>query len=152
VTKIDRFDGRYGFLSNFYPSPLVLPRWHPAVGEVAPTVEHAFQAAKTEDVAQARLIVHASSPDVAKRLGRRVTLRAGWDQGRDAIMESLLRVKFAPGSELAVALLDTGEAELIEGNTWNDRYWGVCQGLGENRLGKLLMAIRSELASREAAA
>jgi len=149
---INRFDGRYGFLSNFYLSPLVLPQWHQAVGEIAPTVEHAFQAAKTEDIAQARMVVHASSPGVAKRLGRRVTIRPGWEQGRDVVMESLLRLKFVPGSDLAAALLDTGDAELIEGNTWGDRYWGVCEGAGENRLGKLLMKIRSELASRKAAA
>jgi predicted NAD-dependent protein-ADP-ribosyltransferase YbiA (DUF1768 family) len=38
-----------------------------------------------------------------------------------------------------------GEAPLIEGNTWNDRYWGVCRGTGKNRLGQILMRIRSEI-------
>lgn len=35
--------------------------------------------------------------------------------------------------------------ELIEGNYWHDTYWGVCEGVGENHLGKLLMEIRNEL-------
>ena len=44
----------------------------------------------------------------------------------------------------------TGDAELIEGNTWHDNYWGVCScskcnGRGKNRLGKLLMKVREEL-------
>lgn len=147
MTIIDRFDGEYAFLSNFYPSPIMLPSWHPVAGEIAPTVEHAFQAAKTENVRQARMIVLAGSPGMAKAFGRRSIIRPGWDEGRDVIMEALLRIKFAPPGRLAQQLLDTGDARLVEGNTWGDRYWGVCDGVGENRLGGLLMMIRGELAS-----
>ena len=43
------------------------------------------------------------------------------------------------------ALMDTGDAELIEGNNWNDTFWGVCNNAGENNLGKLLMKIRAAL-------
>lgn len=32
-----------------------------------------------------------------------------------------------------------------KGNHWHDTYWGVCDGAGENRLGKLLMQVRREL-------
>ena len=39
----------------------------------------------------------------------------------------------------------TGDAELVEGNTWNDTYWGVCNGVGHNHLGKILMQVRQEL-------
>jgi len=28
------------------------------------------------------------------------------------------------------------------GNHWGDRYWGVCDGKGENNLGKIQMGIR----------
>jgi hypothetical protein len=41
-------------------------------------------------------------------------------------------------------LLATGDMELIEDNDWDDTYWGVCNGAGENNLGKLLMKIRAE--------
>lgn len=39
-------------------------------------------------------------------------------------------------------LLATENALLVEGNTWNDTYWGVCNGVGKNTLGQLLMKIR----------
>ena len=42
-------------------------------------------------------------------------------------------------------LLATGDAQLEEGNTWGDRIWGVYQGQGDNRLGKILMKVREEL-------
>ena len=60
-------------------------------------------------------------------------------------MLRFLRDKFKPGSELAGKLLNTGDAELVEGNHWGDRYWGVCDGEGQNKLGKLLMQVRGEL-------
>ena len=46
-------------------------------------------------------------------------------------------------------LLDTGDRELIEGNTWGDRFWGVCRGEGENKLGRILMRVRDELRAAE---
>jgi N-glycosidase YbiA len=76
--------------------------------------------------------------------GKRVALRSDWEVVKVGIMEQCLRSKFA-GSELRSLLLSTGDAELVEGNTWNDRFWGVCRGKGQNHLGKLLMRIRSEL-------
>jgi ribA/ribD-fused uncharacterized protein len=153
VNIIDRFDGtEYAFLSNFYESPIVLPDWHPAAGCMARTVEHAFQAAKTADIGCARMVATCSSPGQAKRLGRRVEIRDGWDEGRNVIMLALLKLKFAPTWELADRLLRTGDARLVEGNTWGDRYWGVCDGVGENHLGKLLMSVRDELRVLEAVA
>jgi predicted NAD-dependent protein-ADP-ribosyltransferase YbiA (DUF1768 family) len=58
-------------------------------------------------------------------------------------MLNLLRQKFQ-NPELREKLLCTGKLELIEGNYWGDTYWGVCRGVGENRLGKLLMLVREE--------
>ena len=62
-------------------------------------------------------------------------------------MLNLVRAKFTPGSKLAEWLLATGEAELSEGNTWGDEYWGVNlrTGKGLNKLGKILMMVREEL-------
>ena len=53
--------------------------------------------------------------------------------------------KFSQSEELKKKLLDTGDQELIEGNYWNDTFWGVCEGKGQNHLGKILMQIREEL-------
>jgi ribA/ribD-fused uncharacterized protein len=146
MSEITRFDGEYGFLSNFYESPIEMPSWHPAPGVIAPTVEHAFQSLKTENFDESLAILRAPSPSVAKRMGRRVVhLRPGWDEGRVVVMVALLRLKFAPGSELAARLAQIGHAHLVEGNAWGDCFWGVCGGVGENWLGRSLMLVRAEL-------
>lgn len=135
---IDRFDGEHAFLSNFHESPIQVE------GLWFNTVEHAFQAEKTLDPKEKAVIMIALTPGKAKRLGRRATLRPDWEQVKLQVMEDLLRLKFAPGTELHQRLLATSPAELIEGNHWNDRFWGVCKGTGQNHLGKLLMKIRDE--------
>ena len=63
-------------------------------------------------------------------------------------MESILRVKFSD-DKLKNKLIDTYPAELIEGNTWNDKFWGVDinTSIGENNLGKILMKLRDEYIS-----
>ncbi len=65
-------------------------------------------------------------------------------------MRQLLEIKFDLdlNPTLAYALYNTGEVDLIEGNTWKDYFWGVCSGVGENHLGRILMEIRSSLATR----
>lgn len=139
--SIRQFMGAYRFLSNFYPSVIEYE------GITYPTVEHAFQAAKTLDRGERLMIQRAETPGIAKRLGRRVRLRPMWDDCRLQVMEEILRIKFSD-PELLHKLLETQPAKLIEGNTWNDEFWGaivVGDGLvGKNHLGKLLMKIRDE--------
>ena len=60
-------------------------------------------------------------------------------------METLVREKFSHNKDLKEMLLETGDAIIEEGNDWNDTFWGVCNGKGENHLGKILMKIREEL-------
>lgn len=136
---INRFSGRYRFLSNFCPSPFDFR------GAVAPTVEHAFQACKTESTVAFEKILAADTPTDAKRLGRAVYLRRDWDFVKLGIMRELLALKFANRSRLAELLVATADHALVEGNTWGDTFWGVCGGRGENWLGHLLMARRAEL-------
>ena len=81
----------------------------------------------------------------AKRLGGRIPIRYDWESVKLDVMETLLRDKFTRHADLRILLLDTGDRELVEGNTWDDRFWGVCEGVGENHLGRLLMKIRAEL-------
>ena len=65
------------------------------------------------------------------------------------LMERLLLKKFDDNHpQLQQMLLATGEEELVEGNYWGDVYWGVCNGVGENHLGKLLMKIRDQLKAK----
>lgn len=135
---IDSFMGEYRFLSNFQTCEVWLD------GKKYMTTEAAYQAAKTFDEAEREAIRLAEKPSKAKKLGMKVKLRPDWEQVKLRVMEDLLRQKFC-NAPLRTQLLDTGEHELIEGNTWGDKFWGVCEGVGENNLGKLLMKIREEI-------
>lgn len=135
---IDSFTGVNDFLSNFYPSSI----WYN--GDPYATVEQAFQASKTFSDLERQEILAALTPGQAKRLGKKCTLRADWELVKLDIMSELLRKKFS-NVTLAKLLIATGDEELIEGNSWGDTYWGVCNGVGENNLGKLLMKVRDEL-------
>ena len=140
---IDKFDGQYAFLSNFYESPSTDGT------SIFPTVEHYFQAAKTDTMQDYLAIARAKTPGESKRLGRRVHLRSDWEQVKDQVMLDALRKKFAI-PELREKLLATGDANLIEGTLWHDQYWGVCncdrcKGKGINILGKLLIQVREEI-------
>lgn len=138
AAKIDSFTGPYRFLSNFFPCPIS----YQAI--LYNSVEHAYQAAKTRDQ-QARIdIAGALTPGIAKRMGRLVKLRPDWDLVKLDVMKELLLKKFSHGS-LRQLLLDTGNAELVEGNGWGDRFWGRVAGQGHNHLGRLLMEVREEV-------
>jgi ribA/ribD-fused uncharacterized protein len=141
--RIDSFEGPHEFLSNFHHSPI---RYN---GSDFATAEHAFQASKAKNATHREQIRTAKTPGEAKRLGKKADLRPDWDSIKIRVMTEVLRKKFAPGTQLAQDLSATGEAELIEGNTWNDRFWGVCKGTGQNHLGKILMQIRAELKSNQ---
>jgi ribA/ribD-fused uncharacterized protein len=136
-TVINSFDGEYRFLSNFYGCQLNLNGW------VFSSVENAYQASKSTDPEVWKQFQNLSAPQ-AKRLGRKIEMRADWDQIKLDVMEELLREKFSIPS-LKEKLLNTGSQELVEGNHWGDVYWGVCRGSGQNQLGKLLMKIRQEI-------
>lgn len=137
---ITTFSGAHRFLSNFWPVKVALPDDYNNYG----SVEHAYQAAKTMNLQARRLIACAATPGVAKRLGQQQALREDWENIKLGVMLHLLRQKFAH-ADLAALLRDTGTAELVEGNTWGDTFWGVCNGTGQNHLGRLLMQVRAEI-------
>lgn len=141
-TCIDHFAGEYDFLSNFYPCVVTFE------GVDYPTVEHAYQAAKTLNPIERKLIGAAKTPGQAKRLAKKCSRRDNWDVIKLPVMRNLLEQKFNYYS-LRQKLVATGSATLIEGNWWNDTFWGVCKGEGQNYLGRMLMAIRDELHNRD---
>ena len=119
---------------------------------MATDVEHPFQAWKTLDHAQIAWVLGSPTAMIAKKRGRRVTLRPDWDDISLHVMRHLVWFKFALNPGIARKLLATEAAELIEGNTWHDNLWGDCrcggprcQVAGENRLGEILMAVRDRL-------
>ena len=144
IDTIKCFDGEYAFLSNFYECEV---EWE---GITYPSTEHAFQAAKVINPATRLVIAAAETPGKAKRMGRQVQLRGDWEQVKDMIMYEIVLAKFQQNRELADKLLDTAPAALEEGNTWNDTYWGVCNGVGRNQLGKTLMTVRAYIAFERA--
>jgi len=143
--EISAFRGPHDFLSNFYAADVELE------GAEYPTVEHAFQAAKTADFAERRAIKNAKTASEAKRMGRKIKRRSDWFDVSLVIMETLVRQKFTRYPELKSKLLETGDIKLIEGNNWNDRFYGAVydtkrsEWVGENHLGKILMKVREEL-------
>ena len=127
------------FLSNFYPCQIVVD------GISFPTSEHLYQYLKAGDDLSRRLILDQETPSAAKKmtLTPEFVARPDWEAVKLDRMEYVLRQKFAHPDLLAM-LLATGDLELVEDNDWDDTYWGVCNGLGQNHLGKLLMKIRAE--------
>lgn len=146
---ITDFHGEHNFLSNFFPVGIEYN------GLTYPSVEHAFQAQKVTDRATHRRFTAIKTAGEAKREGRKLKLREDWEQVKMGIMEELLRIKFSQ-PYLRYQLVGTGDRELIEGNTWGDKFWGAvwqvavpgssnASWVGENHLGKILMKIRAEV-------
>jgi ribA/ribD-fused uncharacterized protein len=136
------FDGRLAFCSNFYPFEIIVD------GLKFPTSEHAFAAGKTDDPDWIQKIQLAPTPASAKRIGKKCPMKDGWGSLRIDRMRKVLSIKFAAGNEMAKLLIATGDEELVEHNTWGDKFFGVYNGVGENWLGKLLMDRRKELISK----
>lgn len=146
MSDILSFHNEHRWLSNFWPC--VLP---PMYGITPPTVEHAYQASKTDDVEHAKEILSTVTAGAAKRLGKGITLRPKWDEMKLDVMVQLIRYKFDKNNpELRQQLLDTGDRQIYEGNRWGDVFWGRVERApgvyqGENHLGKILMGIRKEI-------
>jgi ribA/ribD-fused uncharacterized protein len=137
--SIGPFAGQYRFLSNFFPVQIRFE------GMCYPSVEHAFQAAKTTQPDERQRIRACPTAADAKLMGRNLNLRPNWETMKLGVMEQLLRQKFTTHLGLREHLKATRPHRLVEENTWEDTFWGVCRGQGENHLGQLLMRIRDEL-------
>lgn len=138
---ISSFRGPYFFLSSFFLVYVQLD------GIVYSSVEHGYQASKNFNIIYRQSIQSCSSPGVAKALGRKVDLRSDWTTHvKISIMRNLLEQKFDPilNPDLYSLLKSTGNAEIVEGNTWGDTFWGICKGEGKNWLGRLIMEIRDK--------
>lgn len=134
---IDKFDGEFSWLSNFYPATVLYDN------VTYPSVENAYQAAKTNNVKD-RYEFETCSAGRSKKLGRLLIIREDWNYVKNDVMYRLLTQKFRI-DELRNKLIETNNSEIIEGNNWNDTYWGVCNGIGSNKLGKMIMQIRTNI-------
>ncbi len=149
---IERFsrDSDYYFLSSMYP---VKPGIKLEDGTLVPTVEHGYQAAKFENAEARTQVLQAYDGIEAKKVSERlkeegIPIREDWEEVKVNIMKDVVARKFATGTRVAYLLLQTGDEQLIEGNTWDDTFWGVCppgSTNGLNMLGRILMVTRADL-------
>lgn len=135
---IDSFEGEYAFLSNFHPAVVIYEDIQ------FPSVEHAYQAAKTNDLTERLRICQLPTAGQAKRMGGKVKLHPDWSKRKIGVMNDLLEQKFKH-PELRAKLMATDGHDLVEGNYWGDIFWGIYNGKGKNHLGRLLMSIRSSI-------
>ena len=133
--EIKGFRENYGFLSNMHECPV----WFEGV--LYPSSENAFMAAKTLD-SFIRTQFVSLTPQEAKKLGRKITLRSDWEHVKYEVMSTIVFTKFYQNPDLRQKLIDTGDAYIEETNHWGDKIWGLCDGEGDNRLGKILMNVR----------
>ena len=130
-----QFRGDYWFLSNFYPCKVTFG------GLEFGCVESAFQAMKCANKADREKFVKLTGAE-AKKLGRKIKMRSDWNKVKDDVMFALVNEKFQDPK--LMTMLKAVKEPIVENNTWNDTYWGVCNGKGENRLGKILMTVRDD--------
>lgn len=141
---IDKFDGEYAFLSNFYDVSVAYN------GITYKSTEAAFQAQKTTSIPK-RLEFANFTASQSKKEGRKLALRQDWEEVKEQVMYEICFAKFTQNEDLKMKLLSTDGHHLIEGNYWHDNTWGNCTCekckniVGKNKLGKILMQIREEL-------
>lgn len=138
MKTIDSFQNEYRFLSNFWPVTVTYK------GIIYPSAENAYQAQKCF-FEQDKIKFKTISAGEAKRLGKHVMQRPKWEKEKLEAMNNIVASKFTQHPDLCLLLHATGDVELIEGNTWNDTFWGRCNGIGQNNLGKILMKVREKL-------
>lgn len=147
----------FGFCSNFSRHSFTY------LGRVWPTSEHAYQAMKFKDLEIQERIRSAETPKEAANLGRdrSLPMKTGWEDDlpgdatigravvktKDVFMYAIVLEKFRQNAGIAEKLLNTSDAVLVEDTSSSkDGYWGeTAPGVGENRLGEILMLVRSDL-------
>ena len=142
---IKEFKNQYFFLSNFYECPIYYNKL------VFCNAEAAFQAQKIIDEKEQYKFINLNASQ-ARKLGKTIALREDWEEVKDNIMYEIVKRKFTVNKELQQKLIDTKDEELVEGNWWHDTYWGVDSktGIGQNKLGKILMKVREEVKNNNA--
>lgn len=141
--EIKGFFYDFRFLSNFYPCLVFYE------GHEFPSSENAYQFAKLEnghfEYNEIREHFKKITPNQSKKSSRLLPIKKDWEEIKIYIMSTILLDKFNRNEDLKKLLKETNNKYLEETNYWKDIYWGVCNGVGENNLGKILMEIRKKL-------
>lgn len=143
MRTIDEFIGEYSFLSNFYTSHFM---WK---GLLFRSNEHFYQAHKAVNTQDFETVRNCETASRAKKVGRFIAHNPIiWERDKEGVMLLGLFLKFTQNTDLLTKLMATGDAMLIEGNTWGDKVWGAVRNSegkweGQNLLGLQLMILRS---------
>jgi ribA/ribD-fused uncharacterized protein len=135
----------YGVFSNLFRREMEFD------GEWFPTAEHAYQSMKPRKPAVRAWLLAAPTPALVATMAHSLLpwdITPGWSQGRFARMRRVVDAKFRQHDDLAVVLLATGHARLVEAGTVDNdvnRCWGEVNGRGTNWLGLILMEVREAL-------
>ena len=139
------------WFSNFryYPRPIM----DRATGIIYRTPEHLYQAAKTLDLDQRRAVAACSTPGKAKRMGRKVDIRPGWEGLKFDVMVYAQTKMVEQDPYYAARLRQSSDEDLIEWNNWHDMTWGhctcrsmFCKGKKpQNLMQKVLIQIRDSI-------
>jgi len=140
------FSGKWSGLDNFALTPVEVDvGWGPMLYQ---TSEHAYQAAKADNRLEHHWVRDAQGPGPCKVRGQKVKMWPDWDTEKYHVMWEVLVAKFRQHPHLVELLDKTGKRRIYEGNTWNDRVWGVVEDrpsgkwTGQNALGMMLMDLR----------
>lgn len=136
--NVKGFFSQYRWLSNFEPCHIEFR------GVMFHSSEAAYQSAKSGDPEDQKKFISITAND-SRNLGQTVKTVEGWDEIKFHVMEEVLNSKFYKNSYLRDRLIATGSKYLEETNYWDDKFWGVCDGVGANYLGRLLMKVRRQL-------
>lgn len=128
------FKDEYDFLSNMYPCPVEI------FGYKFTCSESAYQAAKCPSSMPAFTNMNGYQ---AKKEGRKLPIRKDWDAVKVNIMRTIVKAKFDQNPYLKERLVKV-TGKIVEDNYWKDTFWGICNGVGQNMLGKILMEVRDE--------
>ena len=135
----------YGAFSNLYRRDFAFE------GEVFPTAEHAYQAGKARKPEVRAWLMAAPSPALLAMAAHGLyywDISPGWSTMKFDRMKRILQAKFSQHDDLQRLLLGTGDLRLVESATVDspvNRLWGEVNGVGQNKLGQLLMEVRAEL-------
>lgn len=146
---IDKFEGEYAFLSNFYICPV-----HWETNDYT-NAEAAFWSGKLSKP-KSRKVFTNMAPRSSRLKGKGIKkIRFDWEKKKDLIMYQIVKDKFNRNEDLKEKLLATGNEELINNNLIHDNEYGNClcekckDIEGQNKLGKILMKVRTEIREKE---
>lgn len=151
----------YRWLSNFWEVEIKYDNI------IYPSVEHYYVAMKIDESQKVTIKVNNKDvemlltvqeirqyiskielPGRAKTFGKKIKQRKDWNDIKVSIMNYGLKQKYSQ-EPFKTKLIETYTQTIVETNYWKDTFWGVCDGVGKNVLGKMIMSIRERIRAQK---